>query len=130
MIKPLKVFLYGIYLLLAVVFLAEVLMRVYFSFEVSPRVLAYGTSAYENTYGKDRRRHLEEEYNKEFEEWVEREELENTAYRQDREMGGYRKFFPNEEKYHRDSETGESFRIAINSKGLRGAEFEEDKKRG
>ena len=130
MIKPLKVFLYSIYLLLTVVFLSEVLLRIYFAFEVSPRVLAYGTSAYENTYGKDRRQLLKKEYYEELEEWAEREERENTVYYQGLEMGGYRKFFPNEEKYHRDSETGESFRIGINSKGFRGPEFEEEKEDG
>ena len=130
MVKPLKACLYVIYLLLAVVFLSEILLRIYFAFEVSPRVLAYGTSAYENTFGKDRRQQLVEEYDKEFEEWVRREELENTVYHQDREMGGYRKFFSNEEKYHRDSETGESFRIGINSRGFRGPEFKEMKPEG
>ena len=130
MVKPLKASLYVIYLLLVVVFLSEVLLRTYFAIEVSPRVLAYGTSAYENTFGKDRRQQLEEQYDKELEEWVKREELENTVYHQDREMGGYRKFFSNEEKYHRDSETGESFRIGINSRGFRGPEFKEMKPEG
>ena len=130
MVKPLKACLYVIYLLLAVVFLSEVLLRIYFAIEVSPRVLAYGTSAYENTFGKDRRQQLVEEYDKEFEDWVKREELENTVYHQDREMGGYRKFFSNEEKYHRDSETGESFRIGINSRGFRGPEIKEMKPEG
>ena len=128
--RALKTCLYGLYLFVSVVLLSELVLRIYFAFEISPRVLAYGTPAFENTFGTGRRQQLEEEYDQELEEWIKREELENTVYHQDREMGGYRKFFPNEEKYHRDSETGESFRIGINSKGFRGPEIEETKPEG
>ena len=123
----LKIALYCIYLSVTVFLLGEFLLRIYFAYEITPRVLLYGTDKYENTFGADRQRLLEEQYDKEITEWEKREQESNTVYHQDREMGGYRKFFPNEEKYHRDAETGELFRIKINSRGFRGEDFVDEK---
>ena len=128
--KIIKSVFYSFYLCLAVLVLSEVSCRVYFAFEISPRVLAYGTDAYENTFGSGRRERIEQQYDRELEAWQKEEDRTNTVYTQDNRMGGYRKFFPNEEKYHRDEKTGEQFLIAINSQGFRGPEFREEKAPG
>ena len=127
MVSVVKVVSYCIYLTLAVFLLSELLLRGYFAYEISPRVFVYGTKLYENTFGSNRQKILEEQYDREVTEWSKREQEANTVYHQDREMGGYRKFFPNEEKYHRDAETGELFQIQINSRGFRGPEFRDQK---
>ena len=125
-----KIILYCCYLCFAVLTLSELIFRIYFALEISPRVLAYGTNVYENIHGSGRRERIEKQYDKELENWQKEEDRANTVYSQDRKMGGYRKFFPNEEKYHRDDKTGEQFLITINSQGFRGAEFQEKKAPG
>ena len=128
--KIFKSILYCLYLGFAVLLLSELICRVYFAFEISPRVLAYGTDIYENTYGGGRHKRITDQYEKELEAWQKEEDRTNTVYTQDRQMGGYRKFFPNERKYHRNEKTGEQFLIAVNSQGFRGPEFQEKKAPG
>ena len=70
--KLLKSSLYGVYLILAVLVLLELFFRVYFAFQVSPRVLVYGSDAYENTLGSGRRDRIAEQYSLELEQWQER----------------------------------------------------------
>ena len=115
--------LYGLYLALAAVLLLEMALRVWFAFEVGPRVLAYGTPWHLNEPQTDRKDRIWQKYEREAEEWAEGEARHNTIYKQGNLVGRYRKFFPYEAKYHRDIDTGEVFQVTINSHGLRGDDF-------
>ncbi len=123
-------FFYGLYLLLAVLLLLEVGLRIYFASEIGPRVLAYGTPWYRAEFGDRRQQRITRNYERELEAWEQQEAVLNTVYSQDNTRGGYRKFFPNEAKFHRDIDTSEVFPITINSQGFRGEEFTREKPEG
>lgn len=109
------------FLLLSVIFLAEVVLRIYFSFQVGPRVLLYGTSGYRNV--------IEAKKEQQAEKW-----RENYYARENRTVeihsnvtGEYAKFFPNEKKIDIDKDTGETIEVTINGLGFRGEEFVKEK---
>ena len=115
---------------LIVAVLLELLVRVYFSFQVGPRILAYGLPSHRNEFGDQRQEQLIEVYDRETEVWDRDEATLNTVYTHENVQGGYLKFFPNEKKFHKDVDTGELFPITINSHGFRGDEFSVKKPEG
>ncbi len=121
---------YILWLTLVVAILLEVLLRVYFSFQVGPRVFAYGLPSYRNEFGDLRQEKLIEVYDEETEVWDKDEATLNTVYTHESEQSGYLKFFSNEKKFHKDVDTGEAFPITINSHGFRGEEFSFAKSEG
>lgn len=121
---------YILWLTLVVAILLEVLLRVYFSFQVGPRVFAYGLPSYRNEFGDLRQEKLIEVYGEETEVWDKDEATLNTVYTHESEQSGYLKFFSNEKKFHKDVDTGEAFPITINSHGFRGEEFSFAKSEG
>ncbi len=123
-------FVYGLYLLIVVLLLFEVAVRVFFSFEIGPRVLAFGTSWYRNELGDRRREQIEQVFDREADDWLKDEDTFNTVYTHEDEKGGYLKFFPNEAKFHKDVDTGEVFPVTINGHGFRGKEFVVEKPEG
>ncbi len=118
---------FSLFLPVSVLLLLEIAMRVYFALQIGPRVIAYGTSAYRMEYGDRRRDRITQEYIRELGEWETSETQFNTVYRQGNKRGGYDKFFPHEEKYHKDADTGRHFKVQINSHGFRGKEFSVEK---
>ena len=128
--KLFKPSLYIIYLVGSVVLLMELILRVVFAFHISPRIIAYGTGFYENTIGAGFQQKLEQQYEEELREWYNLVDRSNTVYFQDYNMGGYRKFFPYEKKFHHDPVSKELFPITINRDGFRGKDFQRDKNPG
>ena len=114
---------YLCWLTITVIVFLEVLIRVYFSTHVGPRVLFYGSSSYRNEFGDQREKHLGTVYDKELAVWDKDKATINTVYTHDNIQGGYLKFFPYEKKFHKDVDTGEVFPVTINSRGFRGKEF-------
>ena len=121
---------YIIWLVVVVVVFLEVLLRVYFSLQVGPRVFAYGLPTFRNELGDLRQEKLVEVYDQEAEVWDRDEATLNTVYTHENVQGGYLKFFPHEKKFHKDVDTGEIFPITINSHGFRGEEFSVEKPEG
>ncbi len=120
-------FFYGVYLLLIVLLLLEVGLRTYFALETGPRIFAFGTPWYRNEFGDRRRGQITQVFDREARDWEQDEETLNTVYTHENEKGGYLKFFPHEEKFHKDVDTGEVFAVTINSHGFRGEEFTVEK---
>jgi hypothetical protein len=118
---------YAVFLAITTFILFELGARAYFAMQVGPRVFAYGTSSFRNELGDRREDVMLEQYRRELDEWAALEERHNTIYWQGNQLDEYRKFFPNEAKFHKDIDTGELFPVTINSRGFRGDEFTDDK---
>jgi lysophospholipase L1-like esterase len=93
-------------IILAVPLLAlEVGLRVYYSFQLGPSILFYGTSL--------------------------NREKSGDAHSGDMNLReGYFKYHPHEERFTRDHETGKLIRVTINGEGFRGPDFDEYKDPG
>ena len=87
----------------------EVGARVVFAVKVGPKALLYGTSY-------QRSKEVKQE--------------NHTVQQHESELGGYSKYFPNEEKIDHSPLTGETFPVTINSHGFRGREFTKAKQPG
>ena len=116
--------------------LFEVGARVYFSFKVGPSILLYGTSF--------DREHVEAAVRSDDEgpagmgeaktylgkmsndEWKSKRNVVTHA----NSPGNYSKYFPNQKRVDFDIDTGESFEVTINSRGVRGEDFSDKKKPG
>jgi lysophospholipase L1-like esterase len=59
-------------------------------------------------------------------EWARKDSIET----QGQELGGYTKFFPNENKSTKDVDTGERIPVTINAQGFRGKDFRQEKAPG
>lgn len=107
--------------------LGEIAARAYFSFNVGPRVLLYGSDWYRNVERTGKKPRLSEgEQRAAAEEWARKDSVEIHA----NDLGGYSKFFPGETKTTRDVDTGERIAVTINRHGLRGRDFAHDKAPG
>ena len=89
----------------------ELGVRAILTFRLGPRTMAYGTRFYRNAQKPAKDPHHTVKYH------------ENA-------LTGYAKYFPNEEKFDQIKETGEVFRVTINSQGFRGKEFNKTKPPG
>ena len=108
--------LYLLFLTSTVLVLLELCLRIYFSTQVGPRVLLYGTDLYRNHKSSALIPSLRREFQS-------RKPTENSVSSHENEMGGYTKFFPHERKVTFDVDTGETFDVSINSRGFRGPDF-------
>ncbi|HEY5998001.1 MAG TPA: SGNH/GDSL hydrolase family protein [bacterium] len=120
--------LFALYLVVAVVALAELGIRVWVSHEIGPRALLYGTAWDRNTNPDQaerrwRRTVTDERFRRDNEQHELAESRPDSVERLGDQHTGYAKFFPNETKSTRDVETGERIRVTINSHGFRGQEF-------
>jgi len=112
-----------VYLIVTLALLLELTLRAYFALQVGPRVLAYGTPWYRNAFSEHRKEELIKQHARERAGWDESENTLNTASKHGNEKRGYFKFFPNETKYIKDIDSGQTFPVAINSHGFRGKDF-------
>jgi len=102
--------------------LAEAATRIYFASQIGPRVLLFGTDWYRNVDPPEAEKRV----------WVtdkESQVAEKESSRKDsvenhgQNLGGYTKFFPNENKSTKDVDTGERIPVMINAQGFRGKDF-------
>ena len=114
---------YAVYLIVMVALLLELTLRGYFALQVGPRVLAYGTPWYRNTFNEHRKEQLIQQYDRERVGWNENESTLNMVSKHDNLKRGYFKFFPNETKYIKDIDSGQIFPVTINGHGFRGKDF-------
>ena len=96
-----KLLLFGI-LALLVGLVTELGARVIFANKAGPSVLLYGTPWYQPQ---------------------EQKHPAHTVMFHQNDAGGYRKYFPNEQKRDHDPDTGEEFPVTINSHGFRGEDY-------
>ncbi len=97
---------------------AEALVRVYFSTQVGPSVLLYGTPW----------SRLQERFDPKGVEMKKAEDESTVAFHQN-VTANYSKYYPNERLFDRD-EFGERFNVMINSRGFRGRDFQLAKRPG
>jgi hypothetical protein len=121
--------------MLSVFLLCELTVRLFFSVEVSPRVMLYGTDWYRNSVPDDqesrhRRAATDERLRSETEAHLSLEAREDSVERHDNVQGEYSKFFPHEYKTTRDVDTGERIVTTINGAGFRGKDFSVEKAAG
>jgi hypothetical protein len=114
---------FAVYLIITLALLLELTLRGYFALQVGPRVLAYGTPWYRNAFSEHRKEELIKQHARERADWDASENNLNTASKHGNEKRGYVKFFPNETKYVRDIDSGQTFPVAINGRGFRGKDF-------
>lgn len=105
---------FGLIIVLVVVFAVEALTRGVFAFTVGPRVLLYGTESFRDARAIPSAIMAKVGY---------------TPPTPDAPIATYAKFAPHEVKYDRD-ENGERFSPTINSRGFRGDEFSDEKAPG
>ena len=96
-----KLLLFGI-LALLVGLVTELGARVIFANKAGPSVLLYGTPWYQPQ---------------------EQKHPAHTVMFHQNDAGGYRKYFPNEQKRDHNPDTGEEFPVTINSHGFRGEDY-------
>ena len=128
-------FAFSIYLLVAVFLLCELVVRVFFAFEVSPRIMLYGTDWYRNNVpdAQERRNRMtaqDERVRKINESQLQLEAREDSVEKHHNKVSAYSKFYPNEIKTTRDVDTGERIPTTINKSGFRGKDFAVDKAPG
>lgn len=108
---------------------AEVALRGYFATIIGPSVLWYGTDYHRASvdgtteHSPLARDLLHRRLRGEGDEF-------HNVRQHDFEAGNYTKYFPNEERYTYDADTGQVYTVKINSRGFRGAEYNVDKSPG
>lgn len=108
---------------------AETVARIYFSLNIGPRVLLYGTDWYRNVDRSEREKRpslTENDRQVAAQEKARKDSVENHG----QDMVGYNKFFPNESKTTKDVDTGERISVKINAQGFRGQDFRQGKPPG
>jgi lysophospholipase L1-like esterase len=104
--------------------IAELGIRLYFSWVVGPRVFLYGTGWYRNvpkgaSFSESERAMIATEWGR-----------EDSVERHENVLGGYTKYFPYERKSTHDVDTGERIPVTINKHGFRGKDFDKEKPPG
>jgi len=112
-----KFVLYVIMLAIPCVF-AEALVRAYFSVQVGPSVLLYGTPWSSH----------QEKFDPKGAAWKQAEAESTVAFHQN-VVADYSKFYPGQRLFDKD-EFGTRFNVAINSHGFRGRDFQQAKRPG
>ncbi|MBI5659091.1 MAG: SGNH/GDSL hydrolase family protein [Nitrosomonadales bacterium] len=108
---------------------AEAAIRIYFAWGIGPRVLLYGTEWYRNVDRPEQEKRFRLS-DKELQVAAQEKARKDTVEVHGQDLGGYTKFFPNENKSTKDADTGERIPVAINAQGFRGKDFSQQKAPG